>query len=131
MPEEIKAVGKWASVMEEGRPVTAFKTKSHCSDVLASETVDVSSVNSPQVSNKTQPDTDKVAPVIGRRSLLRCSMAGYAVSVLLDTGANVSILDRTWKEKYLPCQDIRPLSELIDKELDVLAITGDEVPYDG
>lgn len=58
-------------------------------------------------------------------------MAGYAVTVLLDTGANVSMLDRTWKEKYLPYQDIWPLSELIDKEFDILAITGDEIPYDG
>ncbi|XP_034416652.1 uncharacterized protein LOC117749943 [Cyclopterus lumpus] len=126
-----KAAGKRASVTEEGRPVTTFKTKSHYSDVLASETVDVRSGTSSQLSNKTPPVTDKVAPLIGRRSLLRCSMAGYAVTVLLDTGANVSIIDRTWKEKYLPCQDTRPLSELIDKELDVLAITGDEVPYDG
>ena len=58
-------------------------------------------------------------------------MGGYAVTVLLDTGANVSLIDRTWKNKYLPGQDIRPLSELMDNELNVSAVTGDEVPYDG
>lgn len=57
-------------------------------------------------------------------------MGGYAVTVLLDTGANVSLIDQKWKAKYLPSQDIRPLSEL-DYNLDVAAITGDEVPYDG
>lgn len=117
--------------MAEGQPVTGSNTKSHSSDVPVSKSAEVSSVISPQPSNKSQPVTDKVAPLIGRKSLLKCSTAGYAVTVLLDTGANVSILDRTWKEKYLPCQDVRPLTELIDNELDVLAITGNEIPYDG
>lgn len=72
-----------------------------------------------------------MAPLIGRTSLLKCTMGGYAVTVVLDTGANVSLIDRRWKTKYLPNQDIRPLSEVLDYDLDVSAITGDEVPYDG
>lgn len=58
-------------------------------------------------------------------------MTGYAVTVLLDTGANVSMIDSTWKEKYLLCKDIGPLTELLGKELAVLAITGEEILYDG
>lgn len=62
---------------------------------------------------------------------MKCSVAGYAVTVLLDSGANVSLLDRAWKNKYLPGQDIRPLSELLDDPLSVSAVTGDDIPYDG
>lgn len=111
--------------------MTTFKTKSQRSDVFVSQPAEVGSVIHPHVSTKTQPVTDKVAPLIGRKSLLKCSISGYAVTVLLDTGADVSILDRTWKEKYLPYQDIRPLSELTDKELDIPAITGDKIRWMG
>lgn len=62
---------------------------------------------------------------------MKCSIAGYAVTALLDTGANVSLLDRAWKNKYLPGQDVRPLSELLDDPLNVSAVTGDDIPYDG
>ncbi|KAK7880665.1 hypothetical protein WMY93_032696 [Mugilogobius chulae] len=58
-------------------------------------------------------------------------MAGYLVTVVLDTGAGVSLLDHAWLNKYLPGQQIRPLSELMDDDLNVQAVTGDSVPYDG
>lgn len=58
-------------------------------------------------------------------------MAGYFVTVVLDTGAGVSLIDHAWLNKYLPGQQIRPLSELMDDDLNVKAITGDVVPYDG
>lgn len=58
-------------------------------------------------------------------------MNGYAITALLDTGANVSLIDRAWKDKYLPEQDICPLSQLMEESLNVTAVTGDEVPYDG
>lgn len=58
-------------------------------------------------------------------------MNGYAVTALFDTGANVSIIDRAWKDKYLPGQEICPLSELMEEDLSVTAVTGDEIPYDG
>ncbi|KAL3972968.1 pleiotrophin [Sarotherodon galilaeus] len=77
------------------------------------------------------PPPEKVAPLIGRKSLLKCSMNGYAVTAMLDTGANVSIIDHAWKNKYLPEKEIHPLSELMDEELSVTAVTGEAVPYDG
>jgi len=72
-----------------------------------------------------------IAPLVGCQSLLKCMMAGYLVTVVLDTGAGVSLLDHAWLNKYLPGQQVRPLSELMDDDLNVKAVTGDSVPYDG
>ena len=58
-------------------------------------------------------------------------MNGYPITALLDSGANVSIIDSAWKDRYLPGQDIRPLSELMEDDLYVTAVTGDAVPYEG
>lgn len=110
--------------------MTDHKHKSHTYEASASRPGAVDSRVTAK-SNSTAQPTERVAPLIGRKSLLKCSMAGYAVTVLLDTGANVSLLDRTWKNRYLPHQDVRPLSELINQDLDVTAVTGEEVPYDG
>ena len=62
-----------------------------------------------------------IAPLVGCQSLLKCMMAGYLVTVVLDTGAGVSLLDNAWLNKYLPGQQVRPLK----------AVTGESVPYDG
>ncbi|KAJ8009423.1 hypothetical protein DPEC_G00088720 [Dallia pectoralis] len=129
---ETKAAGKRASVTAEGQPVTASKnSQSRCTGVPARKSVEGISVNISQLSSQVPLVTERAAPLIGCQLLIRCSLAGYAATALLDSGANVSLIDRTWKGKYLPCQAIRPLSELMDRELDVQAITGDVVPYDG
>lgn len=74
---------------------------------------------------------EKIVPLIGRKSVLKCSMNGYAITALLDTGADVSIVDREWTDKYLPGQEICSLSELMEEELSLTAVTGDDAPYDG
>lgn len=33
-------------------------------------------------------------------TLLKCNMNGYAQIALFDTGAQVSLIDRPWKQKY-------------------------------
>ncbi len=52
---------------------------------------------------------------------------------LLDTGAQVSIVDRVWKEKYLPDIEVRPLRDLLGcgNDLEVCAVNGDPIPFDG
>ncbi|RXN39630.1 Retrovirus-related Pol poly from transposon [Labeo rohita] len=52
---------------------------------------------------------------------------------LLDTGAQVSMIDRGWKGRYLPNTPVRPLSEMFDdkEELEVHAVNGDVLPFDG
>lgn len=76
---------------------------------------------------------DSIAQLVGGKCLLKCYMNGYAVSVLLDTGAQVSILDHAWRERYLPNHKVRPLVELMGAErgLDVVAVNGEVIPFDG
>lgn len=77
--------------------------------------------------------SDYVTKLIGRKALTQCNLNGLAVSALLDTGAQVSMIDREWKNKYLPDIPIRPLSEIIEgeEELKVCAVNGDILPFDG
>lgn len=59
-------------------------------------------------------------------------MNGYAVTALFDTGAQVSLIDQTWRQKYVPNQEVHPLSELMGEcDLKLLAATGEVIPYDG
>lgn len=84
----------------------------------------------------TTPTNEPVAKLIGRKALTKCILNGLAVNALLDTGAQVSIIDRHWRDKYLPDLDVRPLTELIElmedkKTLEVYAVNGGLIPFDG
>lgn len=71
-------------------------------------------------SNK--PPCERVAQLIGKRCLLKCIMNGHAVTALFDKGAQVSLINQTWKQKCVPHQEVRPLSELMGEcDLKVLA----------
>lgn len=84
-----------------------------------------------QVDDDKSP-SQRVAKLIGRKCLLKCILSGYIVIVLLDSGAQVSIIDKSWKHKYLPQNEVRPLSELIGSQpLDLTAANGGPIPYDG
>lgn len=87
---------------------------------------------SPNPPVNSKPTPERVAQLIGKKCLLKCNMNGYPVTALFDTGAQVSLIDRTWKQKYLPHQEICPLSELLGGEdLNVFAANGEVIPYDG
>lgn len=76
---------------------------------------------------------EHLAKLIGRKALTHCNLNGLAVSALLDTGAQVSMIDRDWKSKYLPDTPVRALSDIIgdEDELRVYAVNGDALPFDG
>ena len=76
---------------------------------------------------------ENVARLIGRKALTQCNLIGLAVSAMCDTGAQISMIDCIWKDKYLPDLDIRPLIEIIndDEELEVYAVNGDLTPFVG
>lgn len=76
--------------------------------------------------------SQRVANILGQICLLKCNLNGYAVTVLLDAGAQVSIVDRAWRQTFAPQQRVRPLSELLGGEpLKVTAANGEPIPYDG
>ncbi len=53
--------------------------------------------------------------------------------MLLDTGAQVNIIDQDWRKKYLPTHDVRPFSEIVGPSdgLEVFAINGEIIPFSG
>lgn len=81
----------------------------------------------------TPENTTRTAPLIGRKSLLKCFISGYAATVLFDSGSQVSIIDRSWRETFIPTHPVRPLQELLDpgENLDLYAANGESIPYDG
>ncbi|KAF0037936.1 hypothetical protein F2P81_010810 [Scophthalmus maximus] len=79
-----------------------------------------------------QSTSQRVATLIREKCLFKCNLSGYTVTALLDSGAQVSIIDRPWNQKYLPHLEVRPLSEFLgDRNLDLTAANGELIPYDG
>lgn len=88
--------------------------------------------------NKQQPHifacqctTKCKAPQVGKRSQLKCLIGGNPVTVLFDSGSQVSIIDPEWADTCIPSYAVRPLQELIYGDLDVLEVTGHAIPYHG
>ncbi|KAK2864182.1 hypothetical protein Q7C36_003336 [Tachysurus vachellii] len=72
------------------------------------------------------------ASLIGKKALVQGYLNGLAVTSLLDSGSQVSIVSRAWKEEYLPDLSIHPVSEILgEEELKVTAANGSLSPYDG
>lgn len=86
----------------------------------------------PTLSLPTQ-ESRRLANFIGAKALVRCNFNSLITLALLDTGAQVSMIDRGWKGRYLPDTPVRPLSEMVDdrEELEVHAVNGDVLPFDG
>jgi len=73
-----------------------------------------------------------VAGLIGKKALVQSYLNGLAVTSLLDSGSQVSIVSRSWKEEYLPDVSIHSVSEILgEEELKVIAANGSIIPYDG
>lgn len=87
---------------------------------------------SPSLINTEAEAKEKVAQLVGRKCKVKCYINSYAADCILDSGAQVSILERQWVKTYLPDHKVRPLSELIGQQtLNVPAVNGQSLPYDG
>lgn len=116
--------------MAKGQPVTGCSIQSHHDTHLPAQTNN--SLTVPQLLPGVTSTSQRVAKLIGEKCTLKCHLSGYIVTVLLDSGAQVSIIDRSWKQKFLPELQVHPLSELMgDRELDLTAANGEPIPYDG
>lgn len=70
-----------------------------------------------------------LAKLIGRKALSECNRNGLAVTALLDSGAQVSMIDRYWKNKYLNDANVKIVDD--EEGLKVHAVNGDIIPFDG
>lgn len=103
-------------------------------DVTKVQQTEINHVNAActTTNHATPPAQAQVAELVGKRCLLKCYLNGYATTALFDTGSQVSIIDHDWRKTYLPGHQLRPLDELLGtKPLNLLAVTGTPVPYDG
>lgn len=57
---------------------------------------------------------EPIARLIGKKATTKCLLNGLTVTALVDTGAQVSLIDRAWKNKYIPDVNVRPIAELIE-----------------
>ena len=127
-----QGAGKRGLVFVEGRPETG--------EQLQSQTV----INNKQITRHPKQNKQQKphaltcqsnitckAPLVGKKSLLKCFIGGYPATVLFDSGSQVSIIDQQWTNTHIPNYIVRPLSELLEEELGVYAITGHAIPYIG
>ncbi|KAL1261164.1 hypothetical protein QQF64_008991 [Cirrhinus molitorella] len=131
----VKKPGKWGMVTAQGQPVIKVNYPSQYEmlqepTAMSTLSKQIHNITSPYLPN--QSNQMRVARLVGEKCLLKCTMNGYPVSVLLDTGAQVSIMDYNWKEIYLPHTKLRPLTEITDgQELEVRDVKKDLIPFHG
>lgn len=76
-------------------------------------------------------DKKRTAQLIGGKCLISCVVNGVGAKMLVDTGAQVSVIGKDWVEKNLPEVEIKPLSKLITEPLYVVAANGSNIPFAG
>lgn len=64
--------------------------------------------------------------------MVLCTMDGAPLQMLLDSGAQVTMVEKAWMEKTLPNTQIQPLESLFPgQHLDITAANGTDVPLEG
>lgn len=64
--------------------------------------------------------------------MLTCYLNGVQTDMLLDSGAQVTILEKSWLERHLPDAKIQSLKDLLpDDPLRVTAANETDVPFEG
>lgn len=75
---------------------------------------------------------NRVAKLIGKRCMLTCYLNGVKTDMLLDSGAQVTIVTRSWLQGHLPDVEILLLEDLLPNDpLRVTAANGTNVPFEG
>ena len=82
-----------------------------------------------EVANRTGKHK-AIAKLIGKKTEVKCWIDGLAVSVLWDTGAQVSIINQTWLETHLKDVEVRPVSELLEG-VEIEGVGKNTIPYSG
>lgn len=134
-----QAAGKRELVSVEGQPEAVSQSPSHSVTAThrqrnTKQKKHHKKISEPCTQNTLHPhNVTPTVPLIGKKSLLKCFISGYAATVLFDTGSQVSIIDRSWRERFIPSYPVRPLDELLDAgdSFRLYAVNGQSIPYDG
>ncbi|KAL9967048.1 hypothetical protein ACROYT_G025206 [Oculina patagonica] len=83
-------------------------------------------------SHLTPRQRSKLTKLVGRKCVVSCLVQGRKVDALWDTGAQVCVVSKYWKEINLPDEPVRDISELLgEDELNLQAVNGTKIAYDG
>lgn len=96
MLEEEQVSGKRDPVFAEGQSETSAQLQSQPVSHIPKHPPKLPKTHKPQPTQTLtcQSDTKCQAPLVGKRSQLKCSINGHPATVLFDTGSQVSIIDR-------------------------------------
>ena len=133
MFETSKGAGKRGSVSVGGHSETGEQLRSQAVGYTPNQITSHPRQNKPQkpLTFTCQNTITCKVPLVGKKSQLKCLIGGYPATVLFDSGSQVSIIDQEWTNTHIPNYTVRPLSELLEEELGVYAVTGHAVPYSG
>ena len=74
----------------------------------------------------------RIAQLIGKRCTVSCNINGVPIEMLLDSGAQVTMVSKTWIDSASPRVKIQPLQSLFaDQSFEISAANGTQVPLDG
>ncbi|KAL9956080.1 hypothetical protein ACROYT_G037503 [Oculina patagonica] len=83
-------------------------------------------------SHLTPRQRSKLTKLVGRKCVVSCLVQDRKVDALWDTGAQVCVVSKYWKEINLPNEPVRDISELLgEDELNLQAVNGTKIAYDG
>lgn len=78
------------------------------------------------------PPKKRLAQLIGKRCMVTCALSGAPIQILLYSGAQVTMVGKTWMQRSLPNVQIQPFNSLLsDQSLEIFAANGTDVPLEG
>ena len=102
------------------------------SEVELRERASVETLKTSFSSHLTPRQRSKLTKLVGRKCVVSCLIQGEKVNALWDTGAQVCVVSKHWKEINLPNEPVRDISELLGEDgLNLQAVNGTKIAYDG
>ena len=83
-------------------------------------------------SHLTPLEHQKIAKLIGQKCEINCSLEGTESKVLLDTGAQVSLISRHFLHTFLPNLQIQPIEDLLGEQtFELYTVNNSLIQFDG
>lgn len=109
------------------------KHKEQCNQHTNPQANQCSHTKTNNTSTKKEDSQSHLVALVGKWCIVECYIQGRRTRALWDTGSQVCIVDEKWKNKHLPHEKLRGVSELLDapNDLQVTAANGQSMPYKG
>ena len=88
-------------------------------------------VNYISKSSLTPNEEMKLAKLVGRKCTVDCYLDGMRSKVLWDTGAQVTVVSKSWVDENFPEKELKDVSELLGHELFLTVANNSRLEYIG